>query len=453
MTTLVQLNQSKPRATQLQPRYHVTVLSNFARGYDKYARDYSKARISESRFTDKFHLLELDQLQIGIEKNNRLLKKLNLPDNQLLVLETFVDPDQLQVTEQTGLGHYIQREAIRLQRVYLVDRDLTLHEISLEEAMARSLSILQRNLSDFSELTPRSVSLLPVAIGCQAKCSFCFSKSSASTDQEKGTLSPEYINTILQTAKARGAQRAVITGGGEPTLYPRAKLLELIRLAANWFPEKVVLITNGYLLTEMSTTERLAFLEELQAVGLTTLAISHHHYDSAVNRRIMNLEIDIAKISKCLTGQPDRFPSLSMRLICVLQKAGIESQSAIRNYLDWAASLKIREVCFKELYVSTSVESVYFSRPANEWSEAHQVPLQLLLDYFQQEQWVRIGELPWGAPIYTGMIKGVPMKVAAYTEPSLLWELNQGLCRSWNIMADGRCLTSLEDRRSEIQIV
>ncbi|MCR9233364.1 MAG: radical SAM protein [bacterium] len=452
MTTLIQLSQSAPAQTRLESRYHVTVLSNFARGYDKYTRAYSKARIAESRFTDKFHLLEHDQLQIGIDKNNRLLEKLKLPDNQLLVLETRVDPQQLHVTEQTGLGHYILSDSIRLHRVYLILADLTLQEIAIEEAIARSLSILQRNLPEFSELAPRSVSVLPIAIGCQAKCAFCFSKSSASVEQDKGTLDLAHIEHILRSAQARGAQRAVITGGGEPTLYPRQKLLDLIRLSAAWFPEKVVLITNGYVLTEMSPVERLAYLEELQAAGLTTLAISHHHFDPAVNRQIMNLEIDIARIAECFQQRPDRFPALALRLICVLQKGGVENGDAIKEYLHWAAALKIREVCFKELYVSSSVESVYYSRPANEWSADHQVPLQVLLDYLQQHDWEQTGELPWGAPIYTGKLGSESLRVAAYTEPSLLWELTHGLCRSWNIMADGRCLTSLEDRRSEIVI-
>ncbi|QDT44436.1 molybdenum cofactor biosynthesis protein A [Gimesia alba] len=455
MTTLVRINQgallTQPDI-QLQSRYHVTVLSNFARGYDKYSHDYSKARIPESKFTDKFHLLELDQINIGVEKNNRLLTKLNLPGNALLVLETQVDSDTLFVTEHTGLGHYINGDSIRIQRVYLLNQDTTLCEISIEEAMARSLSVLQQNLPQYSELIPRSISLLPVAIGYQAKCSFCFSKASASVEQDKGTLLREHIATLMQAAKSRGAQRAVITGGGEPTLYPRAKLLQLIRLAADYFPQKVVLITNGYLLTEMPATERLAFLEELQTAGLTTLAVSHHHHDLEVNRRIMSLDIDVARIAESLDLNPERFPTLSLRLICVLQKGGVQDRIAIQNYLNWAASLNVQEVCFKELYVSTSVESEYYSRPANEWSEAHQVPLRVLLDYLQAKNWNQVGQLPWGAPLYERHINGVPMKVAAYTEPSLLWELSQGLCRSWNIMADGRCLTSLEDRRSEIEI-
>src|SRR5690349_20532303 len=53
--------------------YHVTVLSNFLRGYDKYARVYDKARIVESTFPDRFFLLAEHEMGIGIAKASALL--------------------------------------------------------------------------------------------------------------------------------------------------------------------------------------------------------------------------------------------------------------------------------------------------------------------------------------------------------------------------------------------
>ena len=41
--------------------YYVTVLSNFARGYDKYGRVYDKQQIPESTFPDRFFLLPREQ--------------------------------------------------------------------------------------------------------------------------------------------------------------------------------------------------------------------------------------------------------------------------------------------------------------------------------------------------------------------------------------------------------
>jgi hypothetical protein len=149
------------------------------------------------------------------------------------------------------------------------------------------------------------------------------------------------------------------------------------------------------------------------------------------------------------SSRPD-FPTLALRWVCVLQRGGVEDRATLEAYLDWAASTGVSEICFKELYVSSSVESEYHDRAANEWSAAHQVPLRLVLDLARDAGWRLRESLPWGSPIYEGLWRGVPVRVAAYTEPSVFWERTHGICRSWNVMADGRCLASLEDRRSEV---
>jgi len=56
--------------------------------------------------------------------------------------------------------------------------------------------------------------------------------------------------------------------------------------------------------------------------------------------------------------------------------------------------------------------------------------------------------LPWGAPVFQLNVEGKQMSVAAYTEPSVAWELRNKMCRSWNLMADGQCYASLEDLES-----
>ena len=54
-------------------RFHVIVLSNFAKGFDKYALAYGKAGIPESTYADRFHLLTRAELGIGIDKAGRLV--------------------------------------------------------------------------------------------------------------------------------------------------------------------------------------------------------------------------------------------------------------------------------------------------------------------------------------------------------------------------------------------
>ena len=58
--------------------YHVTVLSNFARAYDKYWGCYDKTRIPESTFPARFFLLDREEIGIGVAKAARLLARQEL---------------------------------------------------------------------------------------------------------------------------------------------------------------------------------------------------------------------------------------------------------------------------------------------------------------------------------------------------------------------------------------
>jgi len=431
--------------------YHVTVLSNFARGFDKYARAYSKTNIPESTYPDRFFLLRRHELAIGIEKASRLLAKLAIPGDRLIVLASEVDPSHLQSHETPGRGLFIRDPRIILSQVYLwkADLDDPLVPAHFEDVMAASLGLAARHMHDYGQIRPRAISFLPVANACQARCAFCFSKSSISSDQRHARPEWSVIERWLDIALARGAERAVITGGGEPTLLSSQDLLNLVSRCSHRF-DKVVMITNAYQMARAPDAERVGRIGALHDAGLRVLAISRHHSDASINEQLMGLSTPTASVINTWRQCRDRWPQLRLRLICVLQKGGVDTAEEIGNYLSWASRQGVQEVCFKELYVSTSVESVYHDREANLWSRRNQVPLSLLTRFVEEHGFMIEATLPWGAPVYRGEWLGAPMRVAAYSEPSLYWERNRGIARSWNVLADGRCHVSLEDRASEI---
>lgn len=429
--------------------FHVTLLSNFARAFDKYARVYTKTSITESHYPDRFFLLRRDELAIGVTRAGALLGRTGLVGDRLLVLRTTVATDDLQPNLHTGLGRFVPRPWVGLDGVSFLDRDGSLVPIDFEEAYAASLRVLTPQLRPYEELAPRTVSLLPIARGCQASCPFCFSEASVSVEQPGGRLDLARVRAVLVEGRQRGAERAVLTGGGEPGLVRFDRLLALVRECAAVFP-RVVLITNGWFLQERPTDLRALALAQLADAGLTVLAVSFHHSNVERNAAIMGLRTEPAAIATTWAEGRDRWPNLRLRWVCVLQRGGIDSAEALAGYLDATTSLDVPEVCFKELYVSTSQESVYHSHEANDWARRHQVPLSLVLDLARSRGWEEVARLPWGAPIYRGTWRGRALQVAAYTEPSLFWERRHGLARSWNLMADGRCLASLEDRDSEV---
>ena len=444
--------------------YHVTALSNLARAYDKYSRVYDKSRLPHSSFPGQFFVLHAHELHIGVRKARNLVARLGLPGDGLLVLAMQVAADALQPNVRTGLGQFIVGDAITLDAVYglndaenISDDAVVLPlEWAIEEAMARSLVCLNPVLQAYAALRPRSLSILPIARACQAACRFCFSEASVSSEVPASAACLSQWLTACERAKAAGASRFVITGGGEPGLLPHAQMLGLIRVGRAHF-DKGVLITNGVHLARLSESDRRARLLDCAQAGLTTLAISRHHHEAAINQAIMGLDTRTERVLaswRALSAEPSEPGAnrLGVRLICVLQRGGVASRSALAHYLTWVAQAGVRELCFKELYVSTTLESRYHAAPENAWSHANQVPLSLLLDALADWGFVRDSELPWGAPVLTGHWHGVRLRIAAYTEPSVLWERTHGLARSWNLMADGHCLASLEDPDSGVAL-
>ena len=428
--------------------YHITIASNFIKGFNKYKKVYSKENLKLSTFSEQFFILKKNELDIGIEKASKLLKKVGIEEDFLIVLETDIGDLLTHNDHETGLAQYIKQNYIDLLSVYTLDEEHSLQAIRIEDLTAKSFELnfdLQR---DYNKIQPRSISILPVKSGCQANCDFCFSTYSVSEDLEKGLLKNDSIDFYLKLAKEKGASRAVITGGGEPTLIAHKKLLEMIGACASYFPQKVVLISNAHNYAIQKPHEIVASLKALKEHGLTDLSISRHHYDDAKNEKIMKLHTPIENILKV---NKSANIELDIRLISVLQEGGIDSKDEIANYLKWAGSFGIEQICFKELYVSTSNESYYHEYSANDFSYEHQVPLRLVLEFCQEHGFKKIGELPWGVPLYEGVFSGNSFTIAVYTEPSLYWELVNGLSRSWNIMSNGECLASLEDKNSFIE--
>ncbi|MDE3268717.1 MAG: aminotransferase class I/II-fold pyridoxal phosphate-dependent enzyme [Pseudomonadota bacterium] len=432
--------------------YYATVLSNFARAYDKYAGVYTKEGVHESTFPDNFFLLSETELPVGIDKAKRLSQKTAPDGDRVLIVKTSVLASELLPNQDSGIARYISDNKITIEDLLVQDETSgELVSARLEDIFADSLRLNAEQFAPFEEIIPRSISILPVAKACQACCRFCFSEASISTQRrEKDKLTPEMLQKSFTLAKERGAERAVISGGGEPTLVGIERLSELVAVAASYFPGKVTLITNALIVSKLPDDELLDYLLRLDHAGLRTLAISHHHHDAAKNKFIMGVDIDVEKIARVYAQHKDKFSNLKLRLISVLQKSGVGTPTDVQQYIAWAASLGINEINFKELYVSTDRESAWATSPSNIYSEQNRVHLSMVVDYFEENNWELVNKLPWGSPIYRKTIGTDTMQVAAYTEPSVWWERTNGIARSWNLMSDGKLMVSLEDGDSEI---
>ena len=432
---------------------YITVLSNWLISYDRYKKVFSKQNNKNSTFPNEFYLLKNDELSIGFNKASKLLQKLNIKNNLIIRITSIFNESEVNKNIRNNLGWYVNQNYLNVNQVYIYIGNADIFDdnwklLTVEDITALSLSLEKENKFTYEDLKPLTLSFLPVGVACQAKCKFCFSKSSISKERIKKINDFSDLDYWLDYAKRKGANRFVITGGGEPGLFGYENIKTAIDKGRNHLG-KVILITNGLFITKNDDDGMINQLIELKKVGLNILSLSMHHHSEKINTEIMGIKTDAHRLIDVASKYPsNELPTI--RLVCVLQKGGVESINEIEEYIKFAVKNKISQICFKELYVSATTESMYSEYESNIYSLKNQVSLKEVIKYAESKNLKEVSKLAWGAPIYLDDTHGSPIQIAAYTEPNVGWELQNKIARSWNYMADNNCYASLEDNKSKI---
>ncbi len=279
-------------------------------------------------------------------------------------------------------------------------------------------------LNPWSECRFLTCSVLPVASACECECPFCFSRSSISAlPRERVTFDAAGLNAHLRWARDRGARRLVVTGGGEPLLRPD-DVVSIVRAGREVFDE-VACFTNAARLDRALATR-------LRDGGLSYLCWSRHHWDDARNRAVMGTA------APGLRDVIESADGLTLRATCVMHRGGVETRGDVERYVTELGAHGVSQFTFKHTYVAYE-RSVFRESSHDRWCRAHQIDD----DPFDGEGEV-LSTLPWGPAVRRW--RGA--QVCFYREPTPAWELENKLCRSTNLMADGRVYASLEDSRS-----
>jgi cyclic pyranopterin phosphate synthase len=269
-------------------------------------------------------------------------------------------------------------------------------------------------------------SVLPVRLACNCHCPFCFSKSSLSALRHDTVAWDQLdLEHYFHFARDRGASRLVITGGGEPLLRADA-VVDIVRRGKQFF-EEIACFTNGSLLTR-------DLAQTLADAGLSYLCFSRHHFDEALNRRLMG------QAAPTLDHFFDAAGRLTIRATCVMTRGCIDCEPMVWRYIERLADFGVRQFTFKHTYVAYE-RSVFAASAEDHWAEEHRVAF----DPFAGRGEI-IGELPWGPTI-----RGIgELQVCYYHEPTPAWEREHQLCRSVNLLSDGTVYASLEDQSSRL---
>jgi molybdenum cofactor biosynthesis enzyme MoaA len=192
----------------------------------------------------------------------------------------------------------------------------------------------------------QTFSIVTGGSACNARCPFCISKM---TPAEGITPSAPEINwrnfdRACLLAKQCGVTTVMLTGKGEPTLYPEQISEYLDRLERHSFPI-VELQTNGIAIAK-NLEEYKKHLKFWYQMGLTTVSISVAHYSAAKNREIY-------------LADKEEYPSLtnlvimlheigfSVRLSCVLIRGYIDNENELSSLIEECRVLDIEQLTLR----------------------------------------------------------------------------------------------------------
>lgn len=178
---------------------------------------------------------------------------------------------------------------------------------------------------------------------CNAQCPYCISKM---TPKQGISLEEPKVNwrnfeKSCRLAEINRVTTVLITGKGEPTLYPKQITKFLGNLKRFNFP-LLELQTNGIILAKKGYDKYLRAWYEL---GLTMIALSVVHYEQKSNKKIFSddypeLKNLISKLHKI---------GFSVRLSCTMLKGFIDNQKEVQNLIKKAKEWKVEQLSVRKL--------------------------------------------------------------------------------------------------------
>ncbi len=189
---------------------------------------------------------------------------------------------------------------------------------------------------------------------CNARCPFCVAElryfhEGFNYIKPKIKDTSEYFDRLkfmLKTIKPLNP--SVSLTGGEPTLDP--KLPRTIEILAEHNVRKRTITTNGSGLLKKIEGGNHTILDKLISYELQHLNISRAHYDESINNKIMKLEnpsFSNSELKDVITIAKEN--NIRPRLSCILLKDNINSLDKMVEYMDWAESIGVDNVVFRQL--------------------------------------------------------------------------------------------------------
>jgi molybdenum cofactor biosynthesis enzyme MoaA len=217
---------------------------------------------------------------------------------------------------------------------------------------------------------------------CNARCRFCVEElrpaSRGRALEQQRTIEADdalYFAALERSLEAlRPLAPTISITGGEPSKDPR--LPQILALSSRFPSKRRSLTTNGSGLLDIRDGAR--SIDHIVAANIEHLNISRAHPDHEHNARLMVFREGLSLEQLREVVATARAGGCRVRLSCVLVERAIDSLAGIRSYLEFAESLGVDNVIFRQL-MHVDRESVLENFVVG-FSDRRRTQLQPLLD-------------------------------------------------------------------------
>ena len=185
----------------------------------------------------------------------------------------------------------------------------------------------------------QTFSIVVGTAACNANCPFCVSKMTDRAIEKRDVNWQRFATACQIVEQARdGLVTALLTGTGEPTLYP--EIISAYLNAMNHRFPLVTLQTNGVLLDELS-------LKHWRDRGLTQVCISIASNYSARSNEIMGIQDDNFNYWHKVHLLHEL--GFSIRLNCTMLREGISQPEQVEELIDDCKRSGVEQITLREV--------------------------------------------------------------------------------------------------------
>ena len=235
---------------------------------------------------------------------------------------------------------------------------------------------------------------------CNAKCPYCVSKTTPDNCMSDKTVEINWRNFRIacRLADKAGVNTIMLTGKGEPTLYPLTINQYLNDMMVNNYNFPFIeLQTNGITIGNGKVKDK--DLQSWYDRGLTTISISMVHFNSGWNRYIYQPHIkdDEGYMDIVKTIQRIKKFGFTVRLSCIMLKGYIDNTEYLEKLIEFCKLNGVKQLTIRPMTAPDNNEN-----DVTKWIGEHHLTDEQVkaIDFYLHTKGTPVLELAHGAVVY-----------------------------------------------------